>query len=373
SATVSVPAGARRVDVSGKTIIPGMIDVHAHVGLGGGGILSQQSWPLLANLAFGVTTAHDPSSDTETVFTNAELIRAGGKLGPRLFSTGTILYGAEGTFKAVVENYEDAVSHLRRMKAVGAFSVKSYNQLRRDARQMIVKAAREQQMMVVPEGGSLLYYNMTHVLDGHTGVEHALPVANVYKDVVELFGQSDVGYTPTIIVGYGGLWGENYWYAHYNVWENPQLLRFTPRAVVEPRARRRAIAAEDDYNHMRIARHVKKIADAGGLVNLGAHGQLQGLGAHWELWMFEQGGMSPLQALRVATINGAKYLGMDRDLGSIETGKLADLVVLDKNPLENIRNTDSVALVMVNGRLYDAKTLNEVGSTVARAPLYFER
>jgi imidazolonepropionase-like amidohydrolase len=360
------------VDVTGKTIIPGLIDVHAHYGSEGEGILAQQSWPLLANLAFGVTTSHDPSNDTESVFTNSELVRAGMKLGPRLFSTGTILYGAETPFKAVVESYDDALSHLRRMKAVGSFSVKSYNQLRRDARQMIIKAARETEMMVVPEGGSLLYYNITHVLDGHTSVEHSLPVPRLYNDVTQLFAQSKTGYVPTLLVAYGGLSGEHYWYQHYNVWENEQLTRFMPRDQLEARSRRRRMAAEDDFNHVRVSRGAAQIANAGGLVALGAHGQLQGLGAHWEMWSMQQGGISNMQALRVATINGARMLGLDRELGSIETGKLADLIVLDRNPLENIRNSDSVNLVMVNGRLYDAKTLVEVGTMITRAPLYFQ-
>ena len=208
SSSVSVPAGATRVDVKGKTIMPGIIDVHGHLGSESSGLVAQTSWPLAANLAFGVTTSHDPSNDSETVFTNAELVRAGAKLGPRVFSTGTILYGAETPFKAVVESYDDALSHVRRQKALGAISVKSYNQQRRDARQMIVKAARELDILDVPEGGSLLYMNQTHILDGHTGVEHSLPVPRLYKDTVELFAKSGVGYTPTLIVAYGGLSGE---------------------------------------------------------------------------------------------------------------------------------------------------------------------
>ncbi|MDP9348913.1 MAG: amidohydrolase family protein, partial [Gemmatimonadota bacterium] len=372
---VRVPAGAHRVDAAGKTIIPGIIDVHGHVGSEGAGIVAEASWPLMANLAFGVTTSHDPSNDTETVFTNSELVRAGLKMGPRLFSTGTILYGAETPFKAVVGSYEDALAHLRRMKAVGAFSVKSYNQRRRDARQMIVKAARDLEMMVVPEGGSLLYNNVSMVLDGHTGVEHSLPVPVVYRDVARVFGESTTGYTPTMIVGYGGLSGEYYFYERDNVWENEHLLAFTPREQVDARSRRRLKAAGDeDFNHVLISRGAKAIQDAGGLVNLGAHGQLQGLGAHWELWMFQNGGMAPMEALRVATLNGAKYLGLDRDLGSLEPGKLADLVVLDRNPLENVRNTESVRLVMLNGRLYDARTLHEVGNHPRRRlPLPWER
>jgi Tol biopolymer transport system component/imidazolonepropionase-like amidohydrolase len=373
SGSVRIPAGAARIDVKGKTIMPGIVDVHAHVDSENEGILAEASWSLMANLAYGVTTSHDPSAPTATIFTNAEMIRAGRKLGPRLFSTGTILYGAETPLKAVVETYEDALAHLRRLQAVGAFTVKSYNQQRRDARQMIIKAGRELGMMVVPEGGSLYYMNVSMILDGHTGIEHSLPVPNLYNDIVTLFAKSRTGYTPTLIVGYGGLMGEHYWYQHSNVWENERLLRFTPRDVVDARSRRRTMAAEDDFNHVRIGRGAKKVADAGGSVQLGAHGQLQGLGAHWELWMLEQGGMTPLEALKAATINGARYLGLDKELGSIEVGKLADLIVLDRNPLENIRNSDSVHLVMANGRLYDAATLNELGNHPRmRRPLWFD-
>jgi len=362
------------VDVKGKTIMPGLIDVHAHLGGESSGLLAQSSWPLAANVAFGVTTSHDPSNDTATVFTNAEMIRTGAKLGPRLFSTGTILYGAETPFKAIVETYEDALSHMRRQKAAGAISIKSYNQQRRDSRQMLVKAARELEMLNVPEGGSLLYMNQTHVLDGHTGVEHSLPVPRIYKDTIELFGRSRSGYTPTAIVGYGGLSGEYYWYQTTNVWENEQLLRFTPREQVDARSRRRLMAPMDDFNHFLIGKGAKQIVDAGGMVQVGAHGQIQGIGAHWELWMLQQGGMSNMEALRAGTIDGARYLGMDGDIGSIEKGKLADLVVLDRNPLQDIRHSESVNLIVLNGRVLDAKTLHETGDQGRkRLPFWWER
>jgi imidazolonepropionase-like amidohydrolase len=227
--------------------------------------------------------------------------------------------------------------------------------------------------MVVPEGGSLLYQNQTHVLDGHTGVEHSLPVPRIYTDTIQLFAKSRSGYTPTLIVGYGGLSGEFYWYQHTNVWENERLLRFVPREAVDARSRRRTMAPEGDFNHILIAQGAKQIVDAGGMVLLGAHGQLQGLGAHWELWMLQQGGMTPMEALRAATIDGARYLGLDGSIGSLENGKLADLVVLDRNPLENIRHSEAIAMVMLNGRLYDAKTLNEIGTrTRPRLPFWWE-
>ena len=368
---VRVPADARRIDVKGKTIIPGLIDAHAHVFSEGDGIPAQWSWPLLANLAFGVTTMHDPSNDLELVFANAEMIRAGRKLGPRLYSTGRILYGAETNFRAQVDNYEDALSHMRRLKAVGAWSAKSYNQQRRDARQMLLKAARELQMNVVPEGGSLYYMNATHITDGHTTVEHNLPVPVLYDDIIRVFAKSGVGYTPTLIVAYGSLSGEFYWYQHTNVWEHSRLLQFVPRAVVDPRSRRRVMAADDDFGHVLHAQNAKRLADAGVPVNMGAHGQMQGIGAHWEMWMLGQGDMAPIDVLRAATLSAARSLGLDGELGSIEAGKLADLVVLDRNPLENLRHTDSMFRVMLNGRLYDQR-LNEVGAATPRAALWFE-
>jgi imidazolonepropionase-like amidohydrolase/Tol biopolymer transport system component len=372
---IRIPNSAKVYDMTGKTIMPGMVDAHAHIGAFRYGLTTQKHWQFYVNLAFGVTTAHDPSANTETVFALSELVKNGTLVGPRLYSTGFILYGADGDFKAVVNNLEDARSSIRRTKAFGALSVKSYNQPRREQRQQILQAAREEGILVVPEGGSTFYHNMTMIMDGHTGVEHNIPISPVYKDVKELWGNSKTGYTPTLIVNYGGVNGEYFWYQNTNVWENEKLLKYTPRAIIDARSRHRTMLPDEEYEngHILVSKTVKSLADKGVKVNMGAHGQLQGLGAHWELWMIAQGGMSPMEALKTATINPAHYIGAARDIGSLEVGKLADLIIMDKNPLDNIRNTESITHTMVNGRLYDTETMNEIGNEPKeRTQFYWE-
>jgi imidazolonepropionase-like amidohydrolase/Tol biopolymer transport system component len=364
SADVAIPAGAKQIDCNGKTITPGFIDAHAHGNHFRSGITPQKHSAYYANLAYGVTTMHDPSANSDMVFGQSEMIKAGAITGPRVFSTGTVLYGADGNFKAVVNSLEDAKSALRRTQSFGAFSVKSYNQPRREQRQQIIQAARELNMEVVPEGGSTFYHNITMILDGHTTIEHNLPVAPLFNDVIQLWKNAQTAYTPTLIVNYAGVSGEYYWYQHSNVWENERLMRFTPRDVIDTRSRHRTMLPDEEYDngHILTSKSLKKLADVGVKVNMGAHGQLQGLGAHWEVWMMQQGGMTNMQALQTATINPALSLGLDKSIGSIEVGKLADLLVMDKNPLENIRNTESIRFTMVNGRLYDAAQLNEIGN-----------
>ncbi len=372
---VKVSKKAKTIDCQGKTIMPGIVDVHAHLGAFRSGLSPQKHWQYFANLAYGVTTTHDPSSNSEMTFSQSEMVRSGKMVGPRIFSTGTILYGADGDFKAVINSLEDARSAIRRTKAYGAFSVKSYNQPRREQRQQVMQAARELGIHVYPEGGSFFYHNMSMVADGHTGVEHNIPVAPLFDDVIQFWSATKTGNTPTLIVNYGGVNGEYYWYQNTKVWEKERLLAFTPRPMIDSRSRHRTMIPDEEYQngHILVSQSCNKLQNAGVNINLGSHGQLQGLGAHWELWMLAQGGMSNHQALRAATMNGAVYLGMDQELGSLEAGKLADLIVLDKNPLESIQHSETVRYTMINGRLYDAATLNEIGNyDRKRSAFYWE-
>ncbi|MBB5207404.1 amidohydrolase family protein [Chiayiivirga flava] len=369
---VSVPSNARVIDAAGKTIVPGYADVHAHVAHFGSGVIPQQNWAYYANLAFGITTTHDPSATTEFVFSQGELVKAGTMVGPRIFSTGTILYGADGDFKAVVDSLDDARSHLRRMQANGAFSVKSYNQPRRNQHQQINQAARELGMLVVEEGGSTLYHNLPMILDGVTSIEHNVPVAPLYKDVIGLWKATDVRNTPTLVVSYGGLSGEFWWYARDNVWEDKKLNRFFPRETLDARSVRRETAPDWDYYHIEVAKAAKALRDAGVKIQVGGHGQLQGLSPHWETWMLTQGGFSNWEALRAFTFDGVDLLGLGKELGSIEAGKKADLVVLDSNPLDDIRATADTRYVMVNGRLFDVDAdMAEIGNRAVPAPTFF--
>ncbi|MGJ8564772.1 MAG: amidohydrolase family protein [Alphaproteobacteria bacterium] len=369
-----IPSDAKIVDLKGKTVIPGFIDAHAHGPQGAGDLTPEQNWSAIGHLALGVTTVFDPSSSAASIFPAAEFQRAGKLLAPRIFSTGEVIYGAKAPgFFADITNKDDALEHVTRLLEQGAHGVKNYNQPRREQRQQVAHAARELDMLVVPEGGSLYHMDMSLIADGNSSVEHNIPVLEIYDDVVQMYSQTDVAYVPTLVVTYGGVRGEDYYYQESDVWKHPILSKHVPPTVLQARSVRRQMAPIEDYADADSAAVAKKLEDAGVLVSIGAHGQREGLAAHWEIWSFARGGMDPVQALRTATVNPAKHLGFFQDIGSLEKGKLADLVILDANPLDNIRNTDKIDRVMLGGRLYDASTMDEtVTGTKKRAPYWWE-
>jgi imidazolonepropionase-like amidohydrolase/Tol biopolymer transport system component len=370
---VAIPAGARQVDVSGKTIIPGLIDGHAHGSQGEDDLIPQQNWSAMSHLAMGVTTVHDPSSTASEIFPAGEMQRAGIIIAPRTFSSGEIVYGARSPSRyALVDSYADALAHVRRLRLEGAHSIKNYNQPRRNQRQQVVAAARAENILVVPEGGSLFQMDITLIQDGNSTLEHNLPQQRFYEDVVSLFAQTQVGYSPTLVVTYGGLAADPYWSQATPVWNHPLLTRHTPPAELAARVRA-TTAPADQFVDQYSAREAHRLYQRGVLVGIGGHGQQPGMAEHWELWSHVRGGASPVEALRHGTVDTARMYGFT-DLGTLEPGKLADLVILNADPTQDIRNSDHIAQVMLNGRLYDAATLNEtVTGNRVRAPYFWEQ
>jgi Tol biopolymer transport system component len=359
--SLAAPAGTTTIDCSGKTVTPGFIDTHAHM-WPFWGLHKNTVWMYAANLAYGVTTTRDPQTGTTDVLTYADMVDAGAIPGPRIYSTGP----GVGYWMYNLKDLEQTRSVLKQYsKYYNTQYIKMYLVGNRQHRQWVIMAAKEQKLMPTTEGGLDYKLNMTQLFDGYPGHEHAIPVFPLYSDVTQTIAQSKMAVTPTLLVSYGGPWAENYYYSTESPLADPKLNRFTPYEELSSKARRRAGGlggwfTPDDHVFSKHAQGIRQIVDQGGLSGVGSHGQLQGLGYHWELWSMASGGISNLNALKTATVLGATALGLDNDLGTIEAGKLADLVVMDANPLENIRNTNTIKYVVKNGRLYDGNTLDEL-------------
>ncbi|MGD8328307.1 MAG: amidohydrolase family protein [Acidobacteriota bacterium] len=354
---VSIPPEARQFDVSGKYIVPGFVDTHAHWEFRTHDVLEPQNWSLVANLAYGVTAGLDVQTSTNDYFAYRDLVETGQSIGERAFMTGPGIF-SNNDFRS----YEATLAFLERYKDhYRTPNIKSYMVGNRQQRQWVVQAAQELHLIPTTEGGHDMMMDITHAIDGMHGNEHTLPVFPLYKDVVELFAQTRTAYTPTLLVQYDGPIAEEYFFSRREVHDDAKLNRFYPHnRLDEMTQRRRMWARDEEFTFDEVAASAAKIQRAGGLVGVGGHGEVQGLGYHWEMWALASGGMTPAEVLQAATIDGARIIGFDADLGSIEEGKLADLVVLNANPLDDIENTNTIAWVMKNGELYDGDTLDQV-------------
>ena len=363
AADVVIPEDADVIDVSGKTIAPGYVDTHAHF-RPLRRVLDTANAAFLANLAYGVTTGLDVQPSTTDILAYEDLIDAGYMVGPRALSTGPGIFinnefRSAGHAEAVLRRYRE---HYR------VRNLKAYISGNRKQRHWLAQAARKLELMPTTEGALDMKLGMTHAIDGFSGNEHNFPVVDLYEDTVQLVARSGMSYTPTLLVAYGGPWAENWFYSRESPHDNEKLRRFTPLQVLASRTLRRGWFHDREFHFSRVAAQAAKIIRAGGRVGVGSHGQLQGLGYHWELWALASGGLSNQEALTAATRHGAEIIGIAEDIGTVAPGKLADLVVLDSDPLEDIRNTEDLALVVKGGEVFEADTLDQVWPDEVRLP-----
>jgi hypothetical protein len=292
------------------------------------------------------------------MFSVGELIEAGEMVGSRTFGTGDPLYRGDGSRNNDLTSYEVTEQNIRRLASWGATALKQYLQPRRDQRQWVSDVARNLGLMVTGENDDLAY-SISNVMDGQKGFEHPLSYGILYSDFARFMGQAQAVYSPTFIVGGMGPWNEEFFFQEKELWKDEKLRRWMPWRQLVPHLRRHWTRPVTDYSYPLIAQTLADVISEGGGGAIGSHGQQHGIGSHWEVWM-TAAGTGPMGALEVASLHGARFLGAEKDLGSIDVGKLADLMVLNSNPLDNIRNTEDMKYVMKGGVLHEADTLDEL-------------
>ena len=352
---VRIPRGARVVDVRGKTIMPGIVDLHAHYDWQWHESMIRPRWELLANLAYGVTSSREVSGSPHQLAT-AELIETGELIGPRLFGVAT----AVNPPKFRLDSYDDAKAVVDHLKRLGVVVVKQYDQPTAVQRQWVIEASREAGLNVTGHNP------IDMIRGGGTGFEHWVPTDAVYDDVATVLAATGIWLTPTHL----GTPSTNPMAGAHSLYRDNKYRRFVPQTQIDERHRTAALPASRAGNTALIDRvsSTRRIVKRGGHVTIGSHGDYPGIGAHWEIWALYHGGFSALDALRAGTLDGARGLGVEQDLGSLERGKLADLLVLDGDPLAKIENTSLLRYVMKNGFMYAGETLEMEWPTKKRLP-----
>lgn len=352
---IMVPPDTIVVDAHGMTILPGFIDSHYHRIGGRNGALGVSAFKLPNRkfgdptaITYGITTAWEPggvSDDGSPAV--ADLQKAGRILGPRWSHSAS---GAVGYPWSRLRSHEDARRAVAMQKKLGATILKEANTPFRKQRQWLSDAAHTAGLGIYSHLQSF-DGTMTRLVDGYSGGEHSDFPVPYFKDVAEMLRQSGFVWTPNVLISNGSVSGAD---------GELESSAGTAREVAAPGALRNGIQQQDTnyFNGVRRALTVARQAAAASAygISVGVSGHnMPGDRLHTEMHYLHQGGMPITEVLRAATVGNATKLGLSEYVGSLESGKIADFLVLQDDPLLDIGNARSIRYTVQGGRVYDSK------------------
>jgi Tol biopolymer transport system component/imidazolonepropionase-like amidohydrolase len=359
------------VDASGQSVMPGLIEGHGHQLLEDGTLFGR------VHLAYGITTVRSPGAVPYEGIEGRESIESGRRVGPRVFMTGYLLDGWRPYYPIATTAPNEAVvdMEVERARRLEYDLLKTYVRLPDLLQKRAIEGAHR---IGIPTSSHEIY---PAALSGADSVEHTgatsrrgyspkqSGMGRSYEDVIQIIAASRMTITPTVALGgyQAAIAGDP------SILQDPRMRQLQPAWVQTAgggggrggRGRQGSVAGDADPLHTFVERSAKTLRDllhAGVPIVAGVDAPLVPYGAalHTEIAAYVEAGFTPFQALQTATVNTAALLNAGDDLGTIEPGKLADLVIVDGNPLVNIRDTSKVRKVIKDGELFTIEDLLNV-------------
>ncbi|MDQ6829238.1 MAG: amidohydrolase family protein, partial [Gemmatimonadota bacterium] len=344
-ASTAIPAAARRIDARGKTIVPGLWDMHTH--------LMQMEWAPVY-LATGVTTVRDMGNELDFIVALRAAVESRRALGPHMLLAGLVDGGGPNAFGALnATTPEEGRAIVRRYHSLGFEQMKLYDLLKPDVVGAITGEAHRLGMTVtghVPRALGLL----PAVDSGMDQIAHLPirgdPASDSVRLVIDSLKAHGTVIDPT------ASWGELLGHSTALSVESFQPgVSSLPPVLAQRITRMGVVGLDTGVARERLARTLRVIGmlhDAGVPVVAGTDEGVPGFSLYREIELYAAAGFSPIEALRAATAVPARAMGMAEKVGTIEPGKRADLIVLDGNPLDDVRKIRTVRQVMTRGVLY---------------------